>query len=151
MRALRGLLFPQPAFLPNPLPAAKPSRTTAPLPRGLLRLGPVRLAALRGSQGSTRPPRSPRSAKSETSQVSTLESQPRESGSLWHVSPREDCTAIAKAIGLPPDTAAGQTLVAACDEAMGIVPEPGATLPGRKSPTGSCMADIGCVEGKGLN
>ena len=38
------------------------------------------------------------------------------------------CAAIAKAIGLPPDMAAGETLVAAC-EAMGIVPEPGATLP----------------------
>ena len=50
------------------------------------------------------------------------------------------CAAIAKAIGLPPDMAAGETLVAAC-EAMGIVPEPGATLPQKAD---KLMADIGC-------
>ena len=48
--------------------------------------------------------------------------------------------AIAKAIGLPPDMAAGQTLVAAC-EAMGLVPEQGATLP---QIADLLMADIGC-------
>ena len=48
--------------------------------------------------------------------------------------------AIAKAIGLPPDMATGQTLVAAC-EAMGVVPEPGATLP---QIADRLMADMGC-------
>ena len=55
---------------------------------------------------------------------------------------------IAKAIGLPPDMAAGQTLVAASCEAMGIVPEPGATLPGRIQVADRLMhgrSGLGCV------